>query len=269
MHFKAALLSAVLASTASSAALPLVPRQNPATGEIMHTIIFGSENGAPITPEYVNATDNVWKKVQLGIPLKVFGVVSDYIWISTNGVVSIEEPSADCQNVPSGPLPVNPAAYKDGSGTGCLPKNTLMPFWNDLALRPGTMDTHVKLILAWHPDEEGHISTWYHYHLEWQLCEKGVAEGVVSDRMPCGDASRTVYMTWGIGSEPDMIGFDFYFPKAGGFSNTGTIGVQSYPNSVTLPLSELKGEQDGEVVVVYFDTKKFTYEFKGSFIRPW
>ncbi|KAF3905986.1 hypothetical protein ABW21_db0203764 [Orbilia brochopaga] len=262
MHFKAVLLSAVLASTASSAVVPFVKREEVDTGEIMHTVVFGSEKGDPITPEYVNATDNMWKKVQLGIPLKAFGKVSDYIWISMNGVVSIEEPAVDCQNVPSGPLPADPAA-------GCLPKNSLMPFWNDMILRPGTMDTHVKLILAWHPKEEGHISTWYHYHLEWQLCEKGIVEGVVSDKMPCGDATRTAYMTWGIGSEPDIIGFDYYFPKAGYFSSTGTIGVQSYPNSVTLPLSELKGKQDREIVVVLFDTVNFTYKFGGSFIREW
>ncbi|KAJ6258761.1 hypothetical protein Dda_6814 [Drechslerella dactyloides] len=268
MQFKAALLSAVLASTASSAVLPRIDVKpgEVGTGEIMHTMVFGTQDGSPITAEYVNATDNVWKKVQLGIPLQVFGRSSDYIWISTNGIVSIDEPAADCHPVPGTPLPAGP------DDAGCLPKNVLMPFWNDMALRPGAFDTHVKLILAWHPQAKDHLASWYHYHLEWQLCEKGVVEGVVSEKMPCGDATRTVYTSWGIGSVPNMIGFDYYFPKADKpFSNSGTIGIQSYPKSLTIPLSEVssKPTRDREVVILYFDTVNFTHHFIDGFVRPW
>ncbi|KAK6359067.1 hypothetical protein TWF696_000236 [Orbilia brochopaga] len=203
------------------------------------------------TEEDVQALSNAWTKLNLRFPVTVFNKTSDVIYISINGIVSLDKPSVSIPTTPEQPLPVDPASCSASGqpSLGCIPGTSILPFWAPLSLRPksdrtevdgGFTKPHTGLMMP-------------HYHLYWRLCETGVPIGDGSLPL-CGNAGRYIGVVLGK-NEPGII--RVFFPLRGitGYQR-GVIGIQSYPEYLSVPVSEVfDSEKNGEnCPEVIFDT---------------
>ncbi|KAF3910703.1 hypothetical protein ABW21_db0207858 [Orbilia brochopaga] len=202
------------------------------------------------TDEDVEALSNAWTKLKLRFPITVFNKTSDLIYISINGMVSLDKPSIGVPTTPEQPLPVDPSSCNSSeSKVGCIPGTSILPFWTALSLRPKSEITNVNG--GFTKPHTGLMMP--HYHLYWVLCETGTPMGDSSISI-CGNASRYISLVLGK-DEPGII--RVYFPLRGVTGlQKGVIGIQSYPDYLSVPISEVfDPEKNGKnCPQVIFDT---------------
>ncbi|KAJ6257350.1 hypothetical protein Dda_8239 [Drechslerella dactyloides] len=192
------------------------------------------QNNLNTTEEDVEALSNAWTKLKLRFPITIFNKTSDMIYISINGIISLDKPVASVPTTPEQPLPVDPLTCSgSNSGVGCIPGTSILPFWRALSLRPRGDRTDV---------EGGYTKPHSglpmpHYHLYWSVCETGVPTGD-GGRKICGNASRYIGVVLGK-DEPGII--RVFYPLIRGITGyqKGVIGIQSYPDYLSIPVSEV------------------------------
>ncbi|KAK6355054.1 hypothetical protein TWF696_004180 [Orbilia brochopaga] len=249
---KAAFLGAVvlLITTASSAFIPTRPDAAPQTGPTPHvTYIWQSSEST--TDAEVHDTDDAWIKVDLEIPITIFGKTSNVAWFSMNGIISIDDPK-DIRTVPERSLPVDPAACASTPEKGCIPATAIVPLWRDFSMKAKSPGLGVFMVYTYHPPLYGP-----HYHIVWGLCDKAVSMDPTSNfPSGCGKAYRYFRLTF-YSDNPGY--FMLEYPMSQDSENVGGfIGVQSMqpgnPQSMTVNFSDVckPGKPCGKV---FFDTK--------------
>ncbi|KAJ6259937.1 hypothetical protein Dda_5581 [Drechslerella dactyloides] len=226
------LCAACLIAGALSAVLPVRSGQDQYPARYDQYLWWSKEN---TTQEFVAATDNAWAKVDLKFPVKVFNKSSNTIWVSMNGIVSLDEPNLDAPSVPNRPLPIDPESFSRGGATGgFIPGTAIMPFWRDMSMKAATNDTGVWVQYTYHPGYEVP-----HYHIYWRGCDKA-EEDWAAGREQCGKATRFFILTLG-SDKPGVV--QLLYGLGGGDKNIeATVGVQSYPDYISVPISKFYGE---------------------------
>ncbi|KAJ6261136.1 hypothetical protein Dda_3802 [Drechslerella dactyloides] len=201
------------------------------------------------TDAEVHDTDDAWVKVDLEVPITIFGKTSNVAWFSMNGIISIDDPKG-MRTVPERPLPVDPATCSSTPDQGCVPATAIMPLWRDLSMKAKTATLGLVMVYTYHAP-----ANVPHYHILWNVCDK--AEPMDSTPMSptCGKALRYFRLTYSL----DRPGyFTLEYPMSPDSKNiAGYIGVQSMqpgnPQNMTVNISDVcrPGKWCGKVI---FDT---------------
>ncbi|KAJ6261135.1 hypothetical protein Dda_3801 [Drechslerella dactyloides] len=269
MLFKAVILSAALAATTLGAALPSRVQSSPEpantwppVGSVPNKHIWGGDISHPSetplnTPAYAAATDDAWAKIDLVVPITMFGRTSYVAWVSMNGIFTIDEPDMSLPTLPERPLPVDPASCKTSPG-GCIPETAILPFWADLVIKPGYDFLGVSLLYSQHVTIDDPLAKMQHHHLDWFVCDKAVSmEPLEAEGDPyCGKASRYASVTWGPGA-PGIILLQYVQNKPN-IATAGTIGIQSPNWHMSVPASSIF-TGNGERTTITIDTNALNY----------
>ncbi|KAK6336280.1 hypothetical protein TWF696_001842 [Orbilia brochopaga] len=184
------------------------------------------------TEEYSRETDDAWSKVELKFPMQIFDKSSTTIWLSMNGLISLDEPSSN-PSVPARDFPIDPASC--GLGTSCVSNNTVAVMWQDLYMPP--IGANGDLSVEWvhhYPSLSPEIG--YHYHFIWSVCDKKTAAGGIPTGMKkCGKASRLFVLNY-YENQPGVFHMSWNFDPD--VTTSGVIGVQAYPKYMQIPLPE-------------------------------
>ncbi|KAF3902556.1 hypothetical protein ABW21_db0206219 [Orbilia brochopaga] len=217
-------------------------------------------------PAY-HATDNAWTKIDLVLPITLFGRTSHVAWVSMNGIFTIDEPDMSLPTVPERPLPVNPDDCKTSPG-GCIPATAILPFWADLVLRPPLTyitQTNVEMHALDHGNTaEEPMGRKQHYHLFWRVCDKSMPMEIPNGYPAytyCGQASRVFCMTWGVGA-PGVIELTYYNDGLS-LATAGTIGIQSPNWHMSVAASDIFGP-NLHLTRITIDTNTLNYTITHS-----
>ncbi|KAF5653515.1 hypothetical protein F25303_2223 [Fusarium sp. NRRL 25303] len=147
------------------------------------------------TPIYTsdNTYDDQYKSVTPPFPIGVFGVSSTNIYVSTNGVVSLNDGAYTYSNIE---LPAEN-----------LPSIAILPYWDDLIVRTGACNTGIWYDV--YETDRGNTFT-----IEWQLGSIGF-----------GAATGEHFSASFYEDYPGLVRFEYYETTKHGSS--ATVGVQN------------------------------------------
>ncbi|KAF3909049.1 hypothetical protein ABW21_db0201793 [Orbilia brochopaga] len=254
MLFNQVALAAAFAATAFGAVLPnansaksLEKRDTVESLEVWKMDADGTE-------QYSKKTDDAWQKVKLKFPMHIFDKSSDTIWISMNGLISLDEPSKN-PSVPARNLPINPASCRQGMS--CVSNNTFAAMWQDLYLPAGTTPGG-RLLVDWiyhYPSLSP--TTGHHYHFEWATCDKkAVSGGIPPGERGCGKAASRAFTVNYYKNHPGVFHIIWYFNDS--IQNPGIIGAQAYPKFLQIPYPGTTKDKFGSFACAIIDTIKGT-----------
>ncbi|KAF3910351.1 hypothetical protein ABW21_db0209565 [Orbilia brochopaga] len=213
-----------------------------------------------LTEAYSLETDNKWIKIDTEFPVRMFSISSTSIYISMNGLISLEPPVEGCLSTSNKALPIEPSS-DTSQDPSCIPQNSVAAFWRDLWFPPNTTDLNVRW--TWHDAIGHHIG--HHYHIEWRACDKASSlSDIPSSPTKGGAAVRAIQLNF----YQSMPGF-FYISYSDGTPKhlrEATIGAQSYPHFVQADVPEsVTAAVD---VCITLDTNNGTVEFVEHACRP-
>ncbi|KAJ6257617.1 hypothetical protein Dda_7404 [Drechslerella dactyloides] len=247
-------LTAAFVATAFGAALPLVdPPKSLEKRDYVESYEVWEINDNS-TEEYSRETDDAWSKVELKFPMTIFDKSSSTVWFSMNGLISLDEPSAN-PSIPTKQLPIDPASC--GLGSSCLPKNTLALMWQDLFMPIGVEGLAVEWIYH-EPSLRPDIG--HHYHIIFNVCDKKavLSDGIPKETKKCGKATRFFGLNY-YENKPGVFHISWHFDKE--VTNPGVIGAQAYPKYIQVPYPgniDLPDNPDYYVSCIILDTVKGT-----------
>ncbi|KAF3910215.1 hypothetical protein ABW21_db0202449 [Orbilia brochopaga] len=190
------------------------------------------DNRNDTSEAYSRSTDEAWARVDFRYPIQIFNTTSSVAYISMDGLISFEEPSASA-SIPSQPLPVDPNTC--GEGRGCIARTALAALWTDLYIMPNPINLNnskLNVTSAYHERNHADGTTRYHT-FRWWACDKAISS--VSRSGGCGFGRRFVKVDYA-DNEPGVFKI-VYAGKYGAPSSdakpAGVIGVQSYPHFLT------------------------------------
>ncbi|KAF3912210.1 hypothetical protein ABW21_db0209282 [Orbilia brochopaga] len=226
-----AVCAALFVATASSAVLPKLATRTDYPPPI-DTYFWNSTKDT--TEDVIRAADNAWARLDLKFPIRIFDKSSNTIWVSMNGVVSLDEPITNVPNVPERPLPVDPKVFtNDGPVGSYFPRNAIAPFWRDMSIKAETEGTYVRAEYRQHSGLESP-----RYHIYFRLCDKAEKDWAPA-REVCGKATRNFILTF----TQDQPGVYSVLYLLGGEKDIqATVGVQAYPEYMSIPVSTFWGE---------------------------
>ncbi|KAK6343969.1 hypothetical protein TWF696_007620 [Orbilia brochopaga] len=240
--------AALLVTAASSAILPTRGAQDDRP-EPFRQYLWWSKNDT--TQDVVKATDDAWAKIDLLFPLKIFNKSSSTIWVSMNGIVSLDEPNLEISSVPERPLPVDPEIFsRDGATTGYFPANAIAPFWRDMSMKAAAPETGVWVQYI---HQEG--AEYPQYHIYFRACDKAEKDWAAG-RERCGKGTRNFILMFGM-DKPGT--FQLMYLLGGEKDIQATVGVQSYPDYMSIPISTFYNEtMECSMVSVDTNTRNLT-----------
>lgn len=167
------------------------------------------------TPIFIsdNNYDDQFKSVTPPFPIGVFGVSSTSVYVSTNGVVSLNDGAFSYNN---GQLP-----------SENIPSIAILPYWDDLIVRTGACNTGIWYDV--YETDRGNTFT-----IEWQLGSIGF-----------GAATGEHFSASFYEDFPGLVRFEYYETTKHGSS--ATVGVQSGQD-----FSQYSANQDNSVPDQFF-----------------
>ncbi|KAF3912032.1 hypothetical protein ABW21_db0200564 [Orbilia brochopaga] len=243
-----------LAAITSAAVLP---RDDPPAQQWFWGV-DGDKNNGNFTPEFIAATDDAWSKFDLRFPVTFFGKQYNNMWMSTNGLMSFEEPVSNA-TATERPLPVNPAdCAQNNKGGSCIPGATLAVLWTDLIMESNPNGSGTGIFVGYNTGHPG--LTVPHYHIYWMVCDKNAPReprtGDYADH-ECGPAYREISLTIR-SDQPGIFYLDIALYESDWSHMKGIVGAQSYPQYISVPGDGLfQNNTEGTAVVI--DTNHGNY----------
>ncbi|KAK6515449.1 hypothetical protein TWF506_007785 [Arthrobotrys conoides] len=190
-------------------------------------------------------TDDAWVRKDLEFPLRIYGKTTSVVWVSMNGILSLEEPKSNTLSLPAG----------CNSNTLCALNNVIAAYGTDLVMKAKTSGIWVRW--AYHVPAPNYDDP--HHHVMWYVCDKSTPRGPFSAIAPCASATRYFSITFHK-IDPGVIILEYYNFEGNDWSN-GVIRLQSSPNLATFPPSRIPtlADSKGHTCII-FDTNKNTYQ---------
>ncbi|KAK6518963.1 hypothetical protein TWF281_003653 [Arthrobotrys megalospora] len=199
------------------------------------------------TAQDSHQTDDAWIQKHLEFPLHIYGKTTSTVWISMNGILSLEPPP----KTDSLTLLKNCNSPKQL----CQLNNAIIPYGKDLFLKPKTSGIWVRW--AFHIPAPNYNDP--HHHVMWYICDKSPQKGPFTDIAPCGSATRYFSITFHK-LNPGVIILEYYNFEGNDWSD-GVIRIQSSLNLATFPSDGIPTNADSKGhTCIIFDTKKNTYQ---------
>ncbi|KAK6344244.1 hypothetical protein TWF696_007886 [Orbilia brochopaga] len=200
--------------------------------------------------DYSYRTDDAWGKIDLLFPITLYNrtVAPTNAWLSMNGILSFDEPTA-CSTVPNQPrLPAD--ANNDN---GCLPANAVAAYWQDLWMPPrsGTLKATYSWRIPSKPNKS-RLMTFY-----WFVCDKvsgGECGGFYTQ--PAGNATKEFTVGF-YENEPNVVHLSYW--TADVIATAATMGVQSLPDYRQYVYEE-SPSPDPQTTCIRMDTAANTLE---------